>query len=376
MPEKILCGIVDKEKGDASNFKGRRPTLGGDPEFFLINQQNEIVPSEEVIPEKGLPQHANVAFTSPLMAKRDGIQAELVVVPNTCRQVAWSHFFTSLQALYKAAQLQDKRVSFSPFEEIPGARLSAMSDGCKILGCAPSLNIYGWQPPDVSPLYPFRSTGGHIHLGFTGKYYDEMGKIVYTFDDWQQRPMEPLVALLDVLVGNTLSMFDRTPQKERRKLYGRAGEYRLPSHGVEYRVPSTTYLRHYVLYSLIMGAARMGVILWWENRADELLKLVDLTLIQEAINENDPEVALANFERIEGWLNDTFEEGGAVEDWSPPLVGEKRQRALKLLAGRGIEKEFPAPERYFFAPEILVDPSRRSWSSYAVGWEKFAEEYK
>ena len=73
---------------------------------------------------------------------------------------------------------------------------------------------------------------------------------------------DPLLAvkILDIVVGNTCVIMDRAPsQVERRKVYGRAGEYRLPAHGIEYRTLSNFWLRSYQLTHLVFSLARFAI---------------------------------------------------------------------------------------------------------------------
>jgi hypothetical protein len=136
---------------------------------------------------------------------------------------------------------------------------------------------------------------------------------------------QELVQLLDIVLGNTCVMIDRDPlQKERRKHYGRAGEYRLPDHGLEYRTLSNFWLRDYALASFVFGMARYAVMILHSSHmaytrsvydeyekkefvsgnekaypyATELIESVDVAKIREAIDNNDPDLAAENFKAV------------------------------------------------------------------------------
>jgi hypothetical protein len=65
---------------------------------------------------------------------------------------------------------------------------------------------------------PFRTTGGHIHFGI-GKRDDET--------------VSRMVKALDAIIGVAcVSLFDGIDDPRRRRMYGLAGEYRLPEYGV------------------------------------------------------------------------------------------------------------------------------------------------
>lgn len=126
---------------------------------------------------------------------------------------------------------------------------------------------------------------------------------------------EKLVPLLDILLGNTSVLIDRDPHAaERRKVYGRAGEYRLPKHGLEYRTLSNFWLRAYPLMHGMMGLARLGLdILTAEEIALEgggwgavkrLTELVSIDKVRTAINENNLDLAKENYAGVRKFIED------------------------------------------------------------------------
>jgi hypothetical protein len=140
-----------------------------------------------------------------------------------------------------------------------------------------------------------RSAGGHIHLGSNGS--SQIKKALQN--------VEEMVYMLDIIVGNTCVLFDRNPNNvERRKVYGRAGEYRTKDYGLEYRTLSNFWLQSYPLMSLVTGLARMAVHIVSQsgpNRdfAGEIKAAVKKEDIVKAIQENDFALAYANFLKIE-----------------------------------------------------------------------------
>lgn len=269
------------------------PMLGCDPEFFFKNKSGQIIGAEQVIPKKGLTKDGQKVII-------DGVQAELNPRPHTCRDVVASNIRTCFIHLQNN---MDKGITcdFSVMSEISKDNLDVLADSSKVFGCAPSRSIYQGLKSRLSlkkvnpEKYRKRAAGGHIHLGFDTNL--EMKRALTT-------DHERTVYMLDILVGNTSVLVDRDAgNKERRKLYGKAGEYRLPKHGLEYRTLSNYWLTSKPMMSFAFGMARMAVDLMSSKECDEYFKAftskVDKEKIHKAINNNDFDLAMKNFKAIE-----------------------------------------------------------------------------
>lgn len=293
-----------------SQIQSYTVSLGADPEFFF-KKDGEVIGSEKVIPVEGLGDNS----LSPMVI-RDGVQAELNPHPNTCRE----DFAKGLRNCFiKLADVMgdDVSVTINPDVKISQKEMDSLTDDSKKFGCASSKNSHGTDKIKVNPLtYLHRAGGGHIHLGRCNEHYknDKLSKVLAS--------PERTVAMLDLLVGNTCVLIDcNRGNIERRRHYGRAGEYRLPPHGLEYRTLSNFWLRNYQMVSLVMGLARHAtdivasstvvktdslgrVSLRDGERAfdKELLSLVKMKDVVRAINKNDFDLAYSNFKKIEGLL--------------------------------------------------------------------------
>lgn len=277
--------------------------MGCDPEFFFKNKANEIVGAEKIIPPKGLTTGGGKIII-------DGVQAEINPSPSTCREsLAYniSQIFNHLANQLKTHP--DITVDFSQNVKLKKEELDSLSEENKKFGCAPSYNIYpsklNLAAVDATKMLQ-RGAGGHIHLSLAngGKYSSLLH---------EQATL--IVSLLDVLLGNTFVLLDRDPGNvTRRKLYGRAGEYRLPKHGLEYRTLSNFWLRHMTLMSLAFGLARTATQIALEDfipingyesqhLAQEVLDNVKLSQVKRAINKNDFDLALENFKAIDFVFN-------------------------------------------------------------------------
>lgn len=270
--------------------------LGMDPEFWFM-KNGKVIGAEKIIPLGGIPVLDNWNSHNYGMVIIDGVQAEINVTPYHCRQSLAGNVKMAFESIAKHLEgFPGVTVSMTPLVKVDKKELNSLSDRAQQFGCAPSLNIYGEQPIEVDPSkYLFRGAGGHMHFGFSGASIGIKEALTKT--------PEKTVALLDLVLGNTAVLLDRDPGNiERRKVYGRAGEYRLPAHGLEYRSLSNWWLRDYKLMSFAYSLARQALaysIPSQKARYDELMATgIDMSDIQRAINTNDFDLALKNFNLI------------------------------------------------------------------------------
>lgn len=93
------------------------------------------------------------------------------------------------------------------------------SKAAQTMGCDVSYNAYTFAPNKVDRKdYTLRTSGFHIHIGY---------------DNPDPEISIEIIKAMDLFLGVPSVLID--PDKERRKMYGKAGEYRLTSYGVEYR---------------------------------------------------------------------------------------------------------------------------------------------
>ncbi len=245
-------------------------TLGSDPEFFFT-KDGDVVPSTLVLTGR----EDRVV--------KDGFQGELNPHADTCRQVAGAHIGRALLEAYRIAQRQGLQLSLKVAHIISEPVWKNAPLTIKKFGCNPTINAHEKMFRRVTGLREkFRAAGGHIHVG--GLHQKEK-------DDATK-----LVTLMDIFVGNTCVLIDRDPDNAiRRKNYGRAGEYRLKSYGIEYRVLSNFWLRHYILWSFCTALIRNALAFYRHGLYDEVVSKFDLKKVRQAINENNYDLALENF---------------------------------------------------------------------------------
>ena len=281
--------------------------MGCDPEFFFT-RGGKVIGSEKVLPEDGLKSadYWGGKFI------RDGVQAELNPTPSTCRAAVGNAIRACFKDLHTKI-LKDKAdisADFSQCIEVSKEEMDSLSEKSKIFGCAPSTNIYNEGKCKTSVIavdpkkYFGRSAGGHIHLG-TYNWYG------YNDDKTAKDALKGadiMVPVLDIVVGNTCVLIDRAESnKERRKVYGKAGEFRLKTYGIEYRTLSNFWLRSHQLTSFVFGLSRLAYHLVTQSAPgnDYVKALFDAVKredIVRAINENDFDLAMQNFKAIEDIL--------------------------------------------------------------------------
>lgn len=303
-------------------------TYGADPELFL-ERGGQIIGSEKVIPKQGLFVPGNY---KPVVI-RDGVQVELNPKASSSIPALGYEVSNSIGLLGNHLKGSDVSISFRSFVEVSRTELDSLSPKSRLLGCTPSKNIFGKRPIKVNPkTYRKRSTGGHQHFGlrdFPNLYENRTDLIA---------PFAIFVAGLSVLI-------DRDPYAaERRENYGRAGEFRTPKYGIEYRTLSNFWLRNYSLMSFVFGMAGVAISMIQhdlsgaENIEQELIETVDIDNVIRAIETNSYNLARENFEVIRPFLVKHLPKSGF------PLNPSNLDRFLAFTEGvkdKGLEAFFP-----------------------------------
>lgn len=350
--------------------------LGTDPELFF-EKNGKVIGAEKVLPGDG----ELVSNWRGVLGKTvlDGVQAEFNLAATFCRETLGSQIaqaFCTLRTHLKS--MDGVKISFRSNVEVDREELDSLSPKSRILGCAPSMNYYvNGSGIGVDPeTYRKRSAGGHMHFGLTPYRISLPNQI-------------ECVPVLDAIVGNTCVMLDRDPlAAERRQVYGRAGEYRLPPHGLEYRTLSNFWLRNYKLMHFVFGMGRLAIGVglnqpWagekWKSR-ETLLESIDSEAIQHAINTNDLQLAKENWKAVRAFIDRYVPASGTlpVSSATLPLF----DHFLKVTESKGLEYWFPedpledwcnfAGGRYTGPNKPARDMGEGSVEGH--GWERFLQE--
>lgn len=333
------------------------PYLGCDPEIFLVGTEGNIVGSEKAVPETGI-KDADYGGT----IIRDGVQAEFNIAADDCRARLGNRMAAAFKTLKKHLDAAGGiQASFASVVEVDQKELDTLSEKSKLLGCALSLNSYNKEATiNVDPAtYRKRSAGGHLHIG------------LHDFPILMSH-REELVPILDVLVGNTSVLIDRDPHAaERRKVYGRAGEYRLPPHGVEYRTLSNFWLRAFPLMHGMMGLCRLATNILgmkYIARSDmewdapsELLSKVDMDSIRRAINENDLDLAKHNWEGVRTFINTHVRDGYTSLHHANTAAFD---HFIRKIDEAGIEYWFPDDPMVYWTQKFTEGHQNTGWESF------------
>lgn len=307
--------------------------LGSDPEGFL-QQDGKIIGSEKVIPKEGLRGDYRQ------LVVLDGVQFELH--PSPANDPA--HVGASLKKAFIVLSAAISRfpgvsVSFRGVVDVEQEELDSLSPETRVLGCLPSENFYGMPPLNVdASTYTKRSAGGHIHFGLDG------------VEGLLDKRLEAL-PYFDIFVGNTGVLLDRDPGAvERRLNYGRAGEYRTPNYGVEYRTLSNFWLRHSSIMDLMfrLGHAAVAITHQRSTFEAELMEVVNIDKVIGAIQTNNWDLARLNFEAIRPFIVKHFPGNGAFGLHAGNI--DKFSVLAQGVQANGLEAYFP------------VDPVRH-WST-------------
>lgn len=275
-------------------------TTGWDPEIFVVDKEGQLIPAFAFLPAKENPfVIRNSVYTDRgyfnAAAYWDGFQAEFSTVPGGCHGYGFDEIRNGLRAVLRQARLKfpDARLTLKNVFEIPQAHLFASRPEHVALGCDPSFNAYGTDPFRIENPFdlPYRMAGGHIHMGFVQPNADALSSDSIT----------RIVKMLDLIIGiPTIGMFADIDVPTRRRFYGRAGEYRRPKHGIEYRTLSSAWLGDPAIGHMIMDLARLctgdlatTINIQDLNLSDEKIRdVIDTTNVKEAraIFEAHPEI--------------------------------------------------------------------------------------
>lgn len=277
-------------------------TIGSDPEIFVEDENGTVIPAFNFLADKksGTTRTRGVTYGN-LPMYWDGFQAEFETSPQTC--LAWQvdSVQAGLYGVYHAAKKFNKNAKLSTrtVMEIPFDMLQNSAEEHVTFGCMPSFNVYGLKGKEVAPRdLPFRTAGGHIHFG--------VGKI---------GNVEQIIRALDAVMGVAcVSMFANFDNPIRRQSYGMAGEYRLPAHGIEYRVLSNAWLIHPMIMNLVFDVARnvlgfghKGFLPLWNTTQEETIDVVQNCDVPRAraILERNKTVLLKLIKASYGYVGDT-----------------------------------------------------------------------
>lgn len=218
----------------ANNF-----LLGADPELWIYdNKQQKIISADGLFPgtkENPFPvTHGAVQV--------DGMAAEYNILP---ARTVGEFVFNNVSVLRDLKSIiqhhnptLDFDFKFQPVADFGAEYIASQREEAKRLGCTPDYNAWddGKETPTPDAEMPFRTSSGHIHIGWT--------KDMDITDPDHIEACCMMVKQLDCQLGLYLPQIEGKDGPRRRELYGKAGAFRPKTYGVEYRTPSDVWLTH------------------------------------------------------------------------------------------------------------------------------------
>lgn len=338
-------------------------TTGCDPEIFVVDGANRMIPAFQFLPNKHEAKpHSSVSThdsSYPSFAGSaywDGFQAEFSCTPTHCHGYQFDMIRQGLRKVIQEgrkvnpkAKLTLKNV-FRISEDV----LAESAPEHVALGCDPSLNAYASEPfrVDNPREFPYRVAGGHIHFALQNAAMPHIPHVVKAMD---------LLAALPAV-----GMFAEIDNPLRREFYGKAGEYRTPKYGVEYRTLSNAWLGHPAVGHLLFELARQATALYnFEIPYDEFGTSEEE--VQEVINHCDVKSARAIFAKSTAAFKRVM---GSIPNFQGrPDNAEK----LASVVQGGVESLFPEYREVEKNWKLdgswatHTDQSRRTWNSAAAG---------
>lgn len=246
------------------------PMLGSDPEVFAFDKTiGMIVPSLDLV--GGTKTDPRPLSEAGYFVQEDNVLLEYNIPPATTKQEFVTYIHRGLELLQNLLPKGFEPLIRSSYTFTP----SALNDPrAQEMGCNPDMNAWtgAINPrPDLEKTPYLRSSGGHVILG-------------YKKPDVKLNPR--IIKLMDAMLGVPSVILD--PDKDRRKLYGKAGAYRDKDFGVEYRTLSSFWLGSQELTGWIYDQT-MKVVDLVNNNNFEMIKHEDLII--NTINNADVESA-------------------------------------------------------------------------------------
>lgn len=203
-------------------------TLGADPEFFLFDKlRNEVVSAEGLI--GGTKNEPKIISEVGHSIQEDNVMVEYNIPPcidsySFSREIAFViDYISKVTAPHLVPYISASAILADEFLK---------SEQALMFGCEPDFNVWT-RSENASPSSStnLRTAGGHIHIGYAEPSLEDS---------------EEIVKAMDLFLGVPSILIDT--DKERRKMYGKAGAFRFKPYGVEYRTLSNFWITN-ALYS-------------------------------------------------------------------------------------------------------------------------------
>ncbi len=243
-------------------------TIGADPELFIFNNSTKtVVSSIGIIPGvKGEPWR-DEKWPEGFGLETDNILAEFNIPPCKTKMEFVNNivFMKDYIRNYVKEFNSNYDIRCRSSYIVPDDQLQ--SKEAKLFGCDTDYNVYTEEPnpkPEGENTN-LRSAGLHIHVGYDNPDVETSLNAIRYFDAY---------------IGIPSVLIDR--DTNRRKLYGKAGSFRLTPYGFEWRCLSSLFMKTKVNLNYLWDRIMKAI-----DACNEGLDLPSANKVQEAINNSD-----------------------------------------------------------------------------------------
>lgn len=265
--------------------------IGSDPEFFLVDKDSrEIISAIPFVPGDKFDPYQIPSLPEGHMIQTDNVMVEYCLpATNKAEELYRSYrdcvLYTNsiVPANYEVELKQSGRVNESQL----------LDPRTKVFGCDPDFDV--WKGGTQNEMCDTKDTnlrtcGGHVHIGY---------------NDPDMNTSMNIIKALDIFLGIPSVILD--PDRDRKKMYGKAGAYRLKSYGVEYRSLSNFWFENEDSVKIIFNGVKLAMDFINEDKIDKLTDKQEME-IQLCINTGDETLAyqlMCQFE-LRALLNQTI----------------------------------------------------------------------
>lgn len=261
--------------------------IGADPEMFLADASGNLKSGIGIIKGTKYDQ---------MMVDGGGLQYDNVAVEFSCDPQDSEESFVEVIA----KMLKHLSVEVAPLKllalastNFPEAELD--NEEARRFGCDPDFDAWALCMNQVSSCAvdaPFRSCGGHIHIG------TKNGSPKVLAEDSTGMGKVEMVKAMDFFVGISSILLDRDPSAgPRRALYGKAGAHRPKDYGVEYRAVGNFWLRTPDLVRMVYRLTALAVAAADSGTHTKYIDEVGQGTVCDIINESKVDEAQAVFDK-------------------------------------------------------------------------------
>ena len=251
--------------------------VGTDTELFLFNQENRPVSVEGKLggtKEKPLPvPELGEGFA----VQEDNVMAEYNVPPAKGRREFSDNILQ--MSRYIQSKMGERGLTAKAVASVRFPVEELKTKQAQTFGCDPDFCVWTRSMNEVAKDPAFanlRTAGGHIHVSFM------VGEEQPGIDECMA-----FIRALDLFLGVPSTYLDT--DTDRRRMYGKAGAFRLKPYGIEYRVLSNFWTRNEILRKWAFdGVIRAMQFLKSNNRELDRLE-ADSDIVRGAINNGDPQ---------------------------------------------------------------------------------------